>query len=217
MRLHNKFLVLLILIGINSGHAQYKENDWVERDTWMKVSKIFEIAEIKQGSNVADIGCHEGYLSIHIAKEVGTSGKVFAVDVRKDRLEKLDEHLKKRNIKNVKTILGDYDNPKLPDNSLDVVVILDTYHEMDDYEEILAHVKKALKPKGNIVLIEKFKEHMLNKSRDEQMEAHTLAMHYVKEELETAGFIIKTEIEDFGRWKKEEDKRIWILVGTKKE
>ncbi|WP_299241499.1 class I SAM-dependent methyltransferase [uncultured Aquimarina sp.] len=216
MELNNKFLILLILIGINLGQAQYKENDWKERDTWMKVSELFEIAEIKQGSMVADVGCHEGYLSIHMAKVVGASGKVLAVDVRKDRLEKLDEHLKKRKIKNVKTILGDYDNPNLPDNSLDVVVILDTYHEMDDYKEILAHVKKALKPKGNIVIIEKFKEHMLNKSRDEQMEAHTLAMHYVKKELETAGFIMKSEIKDFGRWKKEEDKRIWILVGTKK-
>ncbi|WP_298540226.1 class I SAM-dependent methyltransferase [uncultured Aquimarina sp.] len=216
MELNNKFLILLILIGINLGQAQYKENDWKERDTWMKVSELFEIAEIKQGSMVADVGCHEGYLSIHMAKVVGASGKVLAVDVRKDRLEKLDEHLKKRKIKNVKTILGDYDNPNLPDNSLDVVVILDTYHEMDDYKEILAHVKKALKPKGNIVIIEKFKEHMLNKSRDEQMEAHTLAMHYVKKELETARFIMKREIKDFGRWKKEEDKRIWILVGTKK-
>ncbi|WP_299217075.1 class I SAM-dependent methyltransferase [uncultured Aquimarina sp.] len=216
MELQNKFLMLLILIEINLGQAQYKENDWKERDTWMKVSEIFEIAEIKPGSKVADIGCHEGYLSIHMAKVVGASGKVLAVDVREDRLEKLDEHLKKRKIKNVKTILGDYDDPKLPDNSLDVVVILDTYHEMDDYKEILAHVKKALKPTGNIVLIEKFKEHMLNKSRDEQMEAHTLAMHYVKEELETAGFTIKKEIEDFGRWKKEEDKQIWILVGTNK-
>ncbi|WP_299252583.1 class I SAM-dependent methyltransferase [uncultured Aquimarina sp.] len=215
MELHNKFLGVLILIGVHFGQAQYKENDWKERDTWMNVSKILEIAEIKKGDKVADIGCHEGYLSIHIAKEVGASGKVFAVDVRKDRLEKLDEHLEKRKIRNVKTILGDYNDPKLPDTSLDVVFILDTYHEMDDYKEILTRVKKALKPKGQIVLIEKFKKHMLNKSRDEQTDEHTLAMRYVKEELETTGFTIKTQIKDFGRWKNEEDKRMWILVGTK--
>ncbi|WP_299436801.1 class I SAM-dependent methyltransferase [uncultured Aquimarina sp.] len=215
MSLHKKFLVLLVLIGFNSSYSQYKENDWEERDAWMKVSEIFKIAEINPGSIVADIGCHEGYLSIHIANKVGETGQVYAVDVRKDRLEKLDEHLKKRKLKNVKTILGDYDDPKLPDNSLDVVIILDTYHEMDDYKEILAHVKKALKPEGKIVLIEKFKKHLLNKSRDEQTDAHTLAMHYVKEELQEAGFTIKTEIKDFGRWKKEEDKRIWILVGAK--
>ncbi|MFD2562405.1 class I SAM-dependent methyltransferase [Aquimarina rubra] len=215
MELQNKLLALLILLGVFFSQAQYKENDWKERDTWMNVSKIFEIAEIKSGNKVADIGCHEGYLSIHMAKAVGASGKVFAVDVRKDRLEKLEEHLIDRNVKNVRTILGDYDNPKLPENSLDVVVILDTYHEMDDYKKILAHVKKALKSGGNIVLIEKFKQHMLNKSREEQKEAHTLALHYVKEELEAAGFKIKSESKDFGRWKKEEDKRIWILVGKK--
>ncbi|MHA7057364.1 class I SAM-dependent methyltransferase [Aquimarina sp. M1] len=214
MELHNKLLTILILLGFNCIQAQYKEDHWKERDTWMKVPEILEIADVKPGSFVADIGCHEGYLSIHMSKVVGETGKVFAVDVREDRLEKLEVHLENRNIKNVRTILGDYDDPKLPQNSLEAVIIMDTYHEMDNYKEILSQVKKALKPNGNIVIIEKFKKHMLHKSREEQTDAHTLAMYYVKEELETAGFTIKTIIEDFGRWKKEKDKRIWILVGV---
>ncbi len=215
MELRIKSLGVLVFLVINTSLAQYKENDWEERDTWMKVSEIFKIAEIESGSKVADIGCHEGYLSIHLANEVGSSGKVFAVDVRKDRLDTLDEHLKKRKLKNVKTILGNYDDPKLPKNLLDAVIILDTYHEMEDYMVILTHVRKALKPGGKIVLIEKFKKHMLNKSRDDQTDAHTIAMHYVKDELTKAGFTVTKQIKDFGRWKKEEDKRIWILVGSK--
>ncbi|SEK51451.1 Predicted methyltransferase [Aquimarina amphilecti] len=215
MKDYNSISLLLILLGSHLIQAQYKEYDWEERDTWMKVSEIFKISEIKSGSIVADIDCHEGYLSVHMAKAVGNSGKVYAVDVRKDRLEKLDAHIKDRSLTNVITTLGDYDNPKLPLDSLDVVVILDTYHEMEDYIKILTHVKEALKSGGNIVLIEKFKEHMLNKPRKDQTEAHTIAMHYVKDELINAGFIIKTEIKDFGRWKKEKNKRIWILVGEK--
>ncbi|MDH7445556.1 class I SAM-dependent methyltransferase [Aquimarina sp. 2201CG14-23] len=216
MVLYNKFLIILIFIGIGTSYGQYTENDWEDRDTWMKVSEIFKIAEINPGNIVADIGCHEGYLSIHMSNTVGKLGKVYAVDVREDRLDKLNDHIKKRKLKNIKTILGDYDNPKLPDNSLDIVVILDTYHEMEDYKKILYHVKKSLKMNGSIVLIEKFKSHMKNESRAKQVDAHTLAMHYVKDELIEAGFSIKTEIKDFGRWKNEEDKRIWVLVGKKK-
>ncbi|WP_235016379.1 class I SAM-dependent methyltransferase [Aquimarina sp. AU474] len=204
-----------VMISFQIIQAQYKENDWKSRDTWMDVSKIFDLAEIEEGNNVADVGCHEGYLSIHLSKKVGKQGKVYAVDVRKDRLDILQEHLKNRALSNVDVILGDYDNPKLPLQTLDVVVVMDTYHEMERYMIILEHIKKSLKPGGKIVIIEKFKKHMLNKSREEQVGAHTLSLGFVKSELEEAGFLISTEIKDFGNWKNESDKRIWVLVGVK--
>ncbi len=213
MRQRVQFLILSVLILIvEIGYAQYKKPDWEERDTWMDVSKIFELAEIEQGSTVADVGCHEGYLTMHLAQKVGESGKVYAVDVREDRLDKLDEYIKNRKLQNIKTIVGDYDNPKLPNETLDVVVVMDTYHEMDDYMKILGHIKKSLKPGGRIVIIEKFKEHMLNTSRTEQTEEHTLSLKYVKKELQKAGFLISKEIKDFGKWKNESDKTIWVLV-----
>jgi ubiquinone/menaquinone biosynthesis C-methylase UbiE len=215
MRQRVQFLILSVLILIvEIGYAQYKKPDWEERDTWMNVPKIFELAEIGQGSVVADVGCHEGYLTMHLAQKVGESGKVYAVDVREDRLDKLDEYIKDRRLQNIKTIVGDYDNPKLPNETLDVVVIMDTYHEMDDYMKILDHIKKSLKPGGRIVIIEKFKEHMLNTSRVEQSEEHTLSLKYVKKELQKAGFLISKEIKDFGKWKNESDKTIWVLVGV---
>ncbi|WP_101451065.1 class I SAM-dependent methyltransferase [Aquimarina sp. MAR_2010_214] len=214
MRQRIQFLVLSVLILIvDIGYAQYKKTDWEERDTWMNVPKIFKLAEINQGNEVADVGCHEGYLTMHLAQKVGELGKVYAVDVREDRLEKLDKYIDDRKLKNIETIVGDYDNPKLPNDTLDVVVVMDTYHEMDDYMKILGHIKKSLKPGGRIVIIEKFKEHMLNTSRAEQTEKHTLSLNYVKQELQKAGFSISKEIKDFGKWKNESDKTIWILVG----
>ncbi len=218
MKRSNKIYTFLFLIGIiEIASAQYKEDQWADRDTWMDVSKIFKLSNIEAGDFVADIGCHEGYLTIHIAKQVGASGKVYAVDVREDRLNKLDEHLRERKFTHVNTILGDYDNPKLPEKLLDAVVVMDTYHEMDDYMVILKHIKKSLKPDGRIVIIEKFKSRMRNKTRDEQMEAHTLSVDYVKSELEEAGFSISTEIKNFGSWENETNKKIWILVGTPNE
>lgn len=214
MKLSFKTILFSVLIAATASiHAQYKENDWEERDRWMNVARIFELAEINPGSVVADVGCHEGYLTIHMAQKTGPAGKVYAVDINKSRLDALERHVKARNLNNVETIQGDYDNPKLPEGALDVVVVMDTYHEMTDYMEILKHIKESLKPDGRIVLIEKMKSHMRGKTRKQQTDAHTLAMHYVKEELKTAGFSITKEVGDFGKWENNASKKIWLLVG----
>lgn len=195
--------------------AQYAEYDWKERDTWMDVNYIFEQAGIKAGSAVADIGCHEGYLSIHLANEVGTDGKVYAVDVRSDRLRTLETNLEDRNLKNVQVILGDYDNPKLPNNALDVVIIMDTYHEMTEYMTILEHVQKSLKENGRIVIVEKLKSRIKGKSRTAQTNAHSLEMKYVEGELVKTGFKVIKKDNDLGNWENDRDKVIWMIVAEK--
>lgn len=99
---------------------------------------------------MADVGSHEGYMTVKLAAVVGSAGKVLAVDVSQSKLDKLKDHLSKRNITNVELIKGDYDNPKLPLNALDAVIILDTYHEMDDHDKILQHIKASLKPVADL-------------------------------------------------------------------
>lgn len=198
-------------------HSQYTEQDWLERDDWMKTSVLLEMSGVQEGDKVADIGCHEGYLSIHLAKKVLGRGKVYAVDVRSDRLETLQSNAKKRKLTNIETVLGDYDNPKLPKNQLDVVFIMDTYHEMDSHEQILQHVKNTLKPGGKVMLMEKLKKRVKNKSREEQVSAHSLGANYVRKELEQAGFAIISEIKNHGKWEREEDKQMWVLLAQKPE
>ncbi|MCX2719610.1 class I SAM-dependent methyltransferase [Lentiprolixibacter aurantiacus] len=206
-------LILLLLCTIASG--QYQEADWDYRDQWMDVDRIFRMAGITPGDHVADIGCHEGYLSMHLARTVGKSGQVYSVDVRQDRLETLEENARSRDLTNIRTILGDYDNPHLPKAILDVVLIVDTYHEMKSYMTVLEHVKKALKPEGRILILEKLKAHARNKSREEQVRSHTLSSKYVKRELKEAGFEIVTEIGDLGKWEEENDKTMWLVVASK--
>ena len=211
-----RFILLsLVLVVLQGGlWAQYTASDWKERDTWMDIERILDLAGVHEGQHVADIGCHEGYLSMHLAKKVGVRGKVYAVDVQERRLSRLNENAADRNIYNITTILGDYDNPKLPKNELDVVVIMDTYHEMKDYMTILEHVREALKPSGRIVILEKLKDHARNKTRKEQMSAHTLSPRYVKKELQEAGFKLVKEINDIGYWENNSSKKIWILIGV---
>ena len=210
-----QFLIPLLLVVSSNIFAQYSVEDWKERDNWMDVSKIFELAGIEVGSKVADIGCHEGYLSFHLSKKVGNTGKVYAVDVKEYRLNNLKEHIKDRKVNNIEVILGDYDNPKLPENNLDVVFVMDTYHEMEDYMEILVHIKKALKQDGRILILEKLKEAKRGKSRKEQVRGHTLSSKYVKKELKEAGFTIVNEVKDFGDWEKNSEKQMWIVVAQR--
>lgn len=210
------FLVLgLSLLAHVCTTAQYKENDWEDRDQWMKLPQIFQWAEIGNGDTVADVGCHEGYLSVRLSKKVGEDGLVYAVDVRQDRLNNLKDNLEERKLDNVETVLGDYDNPKLPKNKLDVVFVIDTYHEMDDYMTILGHIKASLKTGGRIVMLEKLKQYMKGKSREQQVGAHTLSIGYVKKELKAAGFTISKEVKDLGVWNHEKNKKMWVLVATK--
>lgn len=209
------YLLIFTLLITTLSQAQYRESDWTYRDEWMDVERIFKLAGVTPGDTVADLGCHEGYLSIRLARAVGKSGKVYAVDVREDRLETLENNARDRDLSNIQTILGDYDDPKLPEGKLDVVIVMDTYHEIKSYMTVLEHLRNALKPGGRILILEKLKDHARNKSREEQVISHTLSSKYVKQELKKSGFNIVTEVRDMGYWEEEEDKKIWLLLAQK--
>lgn len=211
------FIHLIVTVSIQSLCAQYDRVDWKERDRWMHLEKLFAYVDLSPGGIVADIGCHEGYLTFHLSKRVGDRGKVYAVDVRRDRLEKLDESLAGQDINNVRTILGDYDNPKLPRNTMDVIFLIDTYHEIDDYEVMLSHIKSALKPNGKLLILEKLKEQHMGKSRTAQAMGHTLAISYVEAELKNAGFTIESKNTNFGTWNYEPEKQMWVLTAIQNQ
>lgn len=195
--------------------AQYETEDWEERDSWMGLDVIFEKAGLQEGMTVGDIGCHEGYLSIHLANKVGSSGKVFAEDVNGTRIETLNKTLEERELTNVTTILGDYDNPKLPENSFDLIFIIDTYHEIRNYEKVLEHVKHSLKRDGRLILLEKLKDKVRGKSRQDQAYGHSLAPKYVKKELKAAGFEVIDQVLDHGDWENNPEKQMWFVVAKK--
>lgn len=205
---------LLMVLIIPDLYCQYSESEWKARDKWMKVTDIFEIAGIQAGNEVADVGCHQGYMSIRLAKYIGDTGMVYSVDVREDRLNKLNDIATKRGIGNIQTILGDYDDPKLKENSIDVAFIIDAYHEMKDYKQILLNIKKALKPDGRLLVLEKLKHKMIGKSRQEQTLAHTISPEFVENELTEAGFTVTTLEKDLGYWEEDPDKKIWVLLAV---
>lgn len=212
MKPFNKLIFCLCLLTGAVITAQYTENDWAERDDWMDVARMLDLSGIEQGDTVADIGCHEGYLTMYLAKAVGRQGKVLAEDISNYRLERLQSHAQERGHTNVTTILGNETDPKLPDSTIDIVFVVDAYHEMKKPMTMLRHFRNSLKPGGKIVILEKLKRKVRNKTRKEQATAHSLSPEFVREELEDAGFTILSVHKDLGDWEDNPNKKIWLIV-----
>lgn len=194
----------------------YRESAWAERDEWQRAAELIRLLSIKQGSQVADIGCHEGYMTTKLSPAVGTSGKVFAVDVDQSKLDLLKNHLEDRKIGNVTLVKGDYDNPKLPVQTLDAVLILDAYHEMDDHDKILQHVKDALKHGGRLLLCEPISESRRELTRAEQERKHEVGINFVIADLRMAGFEIKYQKDPFVDRTSVKGDKMWVIVAIKK-
>jgi len=209
------FLLPLALVAQDPWKNVYKESAWTERDTWQRPVELIKQLNIRAGSQVADIGCHEGYMTMKLAKVVGIKGKVFAVEVDQSKLDKLKDHLAERKITHVNLVKGDQDNPKLPLQSLDAVIILDTYHEMDDHDKILQHVMASLKPGGRILICEPIADERKTKSRSDQETRHELDMKYALDDLTKAGFQIIYKKENFIDRTKIKGDRMWIIVALK--
>lgn len=209
------FVVQFVFAQTDNYKNVYSEPAWKERDTWQKPKELINRLAIEKGSHVADIGCHEGYMSFKLSEVVGSEGKVYAVDVRWDKLDKVKSRAKKLHINNIDAVQGDFDNPKLPEGILDAVIILDTYHEMDDHDDILEHVMKSLKPGGRLVLCEPIADSRKNLSRSEQEGKHELEMKFAIEDLTRAGFKVQEQQENFIDRVKVKGDRMWLVVAVK--
>lgn len=110
--------------------------------------------KLKPGLNVCDLGCGNGYHTIPIAKAVGPDGKVFGVDIQPEMLDMLKVRALAAEAKNIVYVPGSQTETKLPDASCDLILMVDVYHELSEPGPMLQSMKKALKPGGQIVLVE---------------------------------------------------------------
>ena len=215
-------IALFCLSSVHHGQAQdqwkniYRESAWAERDLWQRAGELIRLLNLKQGNQVADIGCHEGYMTTKLSPVVGTSGKVFAVDVDQSKLNLLNKHLEDRKISNVTLVKGDYDNPKLPANTLDAVLILDAYHEMDDHDKILQHIKVALKQGGRLLLCEPISETRREFTRADQERKHEIGINFAVDDLKKTGFEVKYQKDPYVDRTSVKGDKMWVIVAVKK-
>jgi ubiquinone/menaquinone biosynthesis C-methylase UbiE len=150
-----------------------------EREEEERLSKLVELLDLKPGSIAADIGAGSGVLTERLARAVGPKGKVFAVDIQEEMLALTRERMKQEGLQNVATVLGDIESPKLEDDTVDVMLLVDVYHEFSHPYEMTGAMAKALKPGGRIVLVEYRKED----PRVPIKEVHKMSEAQVKKEL----------------------------------
>ena len=124
--------------------------DAPDRDLWQRPDQIMDAMAIADASVVADIGAGSGWFTIRLARRVGPRGLVYAEDVQKEMINAISRRVGREGFNNVKPVLGLKSDPHLPAASLDAVLMVDAYHEVEDRVTMLANLAKALKPQGRI-------------------------------------------------------------------
>lgn len=163
-----------------------------EREDEEAPSKAIELLDLKPGMTVADIGAGSGYYSSRIARRVGAAGHVYATDIQAGMIAILERRIKSEGLANVSTILGAMDDPRLPPNAIDLAIMVDVYHELQQPQLFLQRLKAALKPDGRLVLLEYRKED----PRIPILEAHKMSVAEVDQEMKAEGYAIDKVIED---------------------
>ena len=187
------------------GHTEVLWLERPSREVTEQPQWLIESLNLKPTDVVADIGAGTGYFRFRISPLV-PEGKVLAVDIQPEMLDIIDFLNKENNIINVEPILGSVTNPNLPDNSVDIALMVDAYHEFEYPKEMMAGIVRSLKPGGRVVLVEYRRENplipikalhkMTQKQARKEMEAVGLQSLETKDDLPEQHLMIFLKAED---------------------
>ena len=124
------------------------------RDRLGEAEEVMELAGVKPGMSVADVGAGEGYYTVRLARIVGAGGRVLAEDIVPETRDRLSDRVQRENLDNVAVKLGSPDNPMLPHASFDRVFLVHMYHEVASPYAFLWHLRDSVKPDGLIVVVD---------------------------------------------------------------
>jgi SAM-dependent methyltransferase len=155
-----------------------------ERDREEEPDLALRLLKIAKGSAVGDVGAGSGYMSLRLARIVGAEGKVYAVDVQAGMLQLLQQNAARARLTNVVPVLGTIDDPKLPAAALDLIIMVDVYHEFSEPQKMLQRMREALKPGGRLVLF----EYRAEDPNVPILPLHKMTKAQVKTEVELEGF-----------------------------
>jgi len=169
-------------------------SDWLdrpEREEEEHPDQALQAIGIRRGMVAADVGAGSGVMTFKMAKLVGPSGKVYANDIQPQMLEILQTRAQRDKITNVQTVLGTVSDPKLPAGAIDLILLVDVYHEFSQPQAMLDHMREALKANGRLVLLEYRKEDPTVPILPD----HKMSVSEVKAEVEPEGFQFDQVIE----------------------
>ena len=187
------------------------------REQWQRLKDVLAALAIDSGSRVADVGAGHGFYTERLAKHVGQQGRVFAVDVDEQALERLEQLVTAQSLRNVELIHGRSDDPRLPYRSLDAALIVNAYHEMVRHSDMLREIHAALKPGGRLVILDNTPTDKTT-PRYRQVDGHQIDIDIVVGELRDAGFeIVRRDDEFVNRNHNGNVHRNWLLVARRPE
>jgi ubiquinone/menaquinone biosynthesis C-methylase UbiE len=125
-----------------------------DRDAWQMPDAIMDALGIADGSAVAEIGAGGGWFTVRLARRVGPNGIVYAEDVQTQMLEAIRRRVDREGLRNVRTVRGEAADPRLAHESVEVVLIVDAYHEFSNPAALLTHIVAALKPGGRLGVVD---------------------------------------------------------------
>lgn len=172
--------------------------EWLERSEREKEEAPEEALAamgVRRGMTVADVGAGTGYFSIRLARRVGPTGRVYANDVQPEMLDRIRQRSSALGLTNIETVLGTEADPKLPAGQMDLVLMVDVYHEFSQPQRMLAAIRTSLKPDGHLVLLEYRKEDPTIPIRPD----HKMSIAEVRAELESQGFRMEKVLDTLPR------------------
>jgi ubiquinone/menaquinone biosynthesis C-methylase UbiE len=214
-------LVALVWLAILGGPAaagqdsSARAREESQREAWQNVPKILEALGVGSGAVVADIGAGGGFFTVRLARAVGPTGRVYAVDVNTRVIEQLRKRVADEDLSNVVVLEGSAWDPRLATATLDAALIVNSYHEMPEHQAMLTNLRQALKPGGRLVIIEPISSSRRDVPRDVQTRSHEIGAEHVQQDAREAGFrVVRLEDPFITRRAQgpEGDDEEWLLV-----
>jgi ubiquinone/menaquinone biosynthesis C-methylase UbiE len=166
------------------GHLAAGWLDRPEREKEEEPARLMEALKIQPGDVIADVGAGSGYFTFRLSERVGPKGKVYANDIQQEMLDIIAKRMKDKGVKNIEVVLGTESDPKLPAGAVDLILLVDVYHEFEYPYEMTQAMVRALKPGGRLVFVEyrledpevpiKLVHKMTEKQVRKEMEPHAL-------------------------------------------
>jgi precorrin-6B methylase 2 len=162
-----------------------------EREAEERPTEVIDALGLRGGEVVADLGAGSGYFTFRIAPKVGKAGSVLAVEIQDEMIETLRRRIRDQKISNVEVVKGAANDPHLPANSVDLVLLVDVYHELSYPFEVMTAVRQALKPGGRVVFVEYRKEDPKVRIKA----VHKMSVEQLEKEMQAVGLVRQRTLE----------------------